>query len=303
MEGSTQLRDVYDRVAVNGVELACSQRGAGEPVVFVHGGLSDIDYMESIAARFADQFRAIAYSRRFAWPNPPLADSVQDPIATHVTDLAELLSSLAGAPAHVVGHSWGASVCLLLAATRPELVRTLTLIEPEVFAVFTGSPPSVGKILHLTVTRPRVAWIVIRAAAGAQPIRNAYRRGHDQEAVRLAINWINGFDAFSELSQADRTHVLANVAFSRAGALAGPVKLSAEDARRIDSPTLLVVGERSPKVMRLSVAELNGLIKRSEVCVIPNASHGMISQNPGALDAAIRSFMSAHAGVSPQSRS
>lgn len=299
MDEPTELRDVYDRLRVNGAELAYVDRGTGEPVVFVHGGLSDVNYLEPIAASFAEQFRAIAYSRRFAWPNPPLPDGAQDPIATHVTDLAGVLSGLAAAPAHVVGHSWGASVCLLLASKHPEVVRTLTLIEPEVFALFTGSPPSVGKILHLTVTRPRIAMTVIRAAADGQPIRNAYRRGEDQKAVRLAINWINGFDAFSELSPADRSHVLANVAYSRTGALAGPVKLSVEDARQVNSSTLLVVGERSPKFLHVFVAELKRLIKGAQVSVIPNASHGMISQNPRALEAAIRVFTSTNAGSGP----
>ncbi len=40
------VRDTYDRLSVGNTELAYVERGAGEPVVFVHGGLSDLTYLE-----------------------------------------------------------------------------------------------------------------------------------------------------------------------------------------------------------------------------------------------------------------
>lgn len=41
---------------------------------------------------------------------------------------------------HVVGHSYGGVVALLAAARRPELVRSLTVVEPPAFAVARGVP-------------------------------------------------------------------------------------------------------------------------------------------------------------------
>lgn len=43
-------------------------------------------------------------------------------------------------PAHVLGHSFGATVALRLAMERPDLVTRLTLIEPVFFAAAKGTP-------------------------------------------------------------------------------------------------------------------------------------------------------------------
>jgi pimeloyl-ACP methyl ester carboxylesterase len=47
----------------------------------------------------------------------------------YVLDLDELLPQLGDGPIHLVGHSMGGSVCVMYAASRPEKLRSLTLIE------------------------------------------------------------------------------------------------------------------------------------------------------------------------------
>jgi pimeloyl-ACP methyl ester carboxylesterase len=47
---------------------------------------------------------------------------------------------LFGEPVHVVGHSYGAIVAALAAARKPEMVRSLTLIEPPATRVAKGIP-------------------------------------------------------------------------------------------------------------------------------------------------------------------
>jgi hypothetical protein len=57
-------------VVRDGVELHYEERGQGIPVVFVHGSLSDGSYWHDQLAPFAEPgFRAIAYSRRYNFPN------------------------------------------------------------------------------------------------------------------------------------------------------------------------------------------------------------------------------------------
>ncbi len=45
----------------------------------------------------------------------------------HVDDLQTLLHSFGAVQAHLVGHSYGAFLCLLLAIKEPRFVRTLVL--------------------------------------------------------------------------------------------------------------------------------------------------------------------------------
>src|SRR5437773_90699 len=53
---------------------------------------------------------------------------------------AEELAPLLGDRAHLVGHSYGAVISLLMAARRPGLVRSLTVSEPPAFRLARGRP-------------------------------------------------------------------------------------------------------------------------------------------------------------------
>ena len=133
------------------------EKGDGEPVVFVHGSLLDIRYWQAEVDALAPHFRAIAYSRRFARPNEDIAPEADDQMLPHVEDLASFLRAIDAAPAHLVGNSWGAFICLLTAVRHPDLVRTLVLEEPPVLSLFVSTPPRPIELLRLLVTRPRTA--------------------------------------------------------------------------------------------------------------------------------------------------
>ncbi len=59
-------------VRVNGVDLESVDVGSGIPVVFSHGGHSDLRYWEPQRDAFAKRYRFVAYSQRFhgkgQWP-------------------------------------------------------------------------------------------------------------------------------------------------------------------------------------------------------------------------------------------
>ena len=54
---------------VNGVNLFYAEKGAGEPVVFVHGIPTDYRAWDSQLDSFSEHYRAMSYSRRYAYPN------------------------------------------------------------------------------------------------------------------------------------------------------------------------------------------------------------------------------------------
>jgi pimeloyl-ACP methyl ester carboxylesterase len=56
-----------------------------------------------------------------------------------VQECAEL-AALVTEPIHLVGQSYGGVLALLVAATRPELIRTLTVSESPAFAIVRGNP-------------------------------------------------------------------------------------------------------------------------------------------------------------------
>ena len=152
---------------VNGTTLAYREEGAGEPVVFVHGGLSDLRVWSNQLPSVGRSYRAITYSRRFARPNEDIEPGVDDPWQQHVEDLAAFLREIDAAPAHLVGTSQGAFIALLLAVQSPDLVRRLVLEEPPVLPLFAkNTPPRLAEMLRLFATRPRTGLALIRFVSG-----------------------------------------------------------------------------------------------------------------------------------------
>ena len=58
----------------------------------------------------------------------------RDPASDYHSQTTRAVLALIGSPRDVIGHSFGATVALRIALERPDLVRTLTLIEPVLFA-------------------------------------------------------------------------------------------------------------------------------------------------------------------------
>ena len=168
---------------VNGITLAYREQGEGEPVVFVHGTASDLRTWERQlpALRGADR-RAIAYSRRYARPNEDIEPGADDQMLPHVDDLIALLHAIDAAPAHLVGDSWGAFICLLTAIREPRG-------RPNADAGRAGRSSPSSSALHqrptelfrLLVRRPRTALAIVKFGAGTMsPAQKAFRRGDDE---------------------------------------------------------------------------------------------------------------------------
>jgi pimeloyl-ACP methyl ester carboxylesterase len=101
--------------------------GAGEPVLMLHGGISDSEMLvDPLEPALGERFRIVAFDRR---GHGRTADTDApfhfDDMATETIGAIEKL--IAG-PAHLVGWSDGGNVALLAALRRPDLVRSLVLI-------------------------------------------------------------------------------------------------------------------------------------------------------------------------------
>jgi pimeloyl-ACP methyl ester carboxylesterase len=115
------------RVAIDGAELETVVLGSGEPVALVPTALT-ADELLPLAERLRGRFRVVHYHRRGYAGSSPGAPSGS--VARDAADCARLLAALAVDSAHVVGVSYSATVALQLAVDHPDLVHTLTLVEP-----------------------------------------------------------------------------------------------------------------------------------------------------------------------------
>jgi pimeloyl-ACP methyl ester carboxylesterase len=120
-------------IDANGARLPYVEQGRGEPVVFVHGAISDYRTWDRQRAAMADKgFRAISYTQRWfgteSWSNAPIPGW----ITTHAADLAAFIRALDAGPAHLVAWSHGGHIALNVALRNPELVRSAFVFEPVV---------------------------------------------------------------------------------------------------------------------------------------------------------------------------
>ena len=114
--------------------IAVTSYGQGPEILLVHGGASarmTWSGLEPLAGRWTLRFA----HRRGYEPSPSPSDGRQD-FDTDATDLTPLL---AGRP-HLLAHSYGVLGALIAAARAPELVRSLTLIEPPLYYLCPADP-------------------------------------------------------------------------------------------------------------------------------------------------------------------
>ncbi len=279
--------------AVNGTSLAYCEQGEGQPVVFVHGTASDMRIWAPQLPVIGQSYRAIAYSRRFARPNDDIAPDADDQMMPHVEDLAAFLRQIGADPAHLVGSSWGAFICLLTAIRYPDLVRSLVLEEPPLLPLLTGAPPRLGRLLSLFATRPRTALAFLRFAAGAMvPAQKAFVRGEDEQAMELFLIGVLGKEAYEQLPEASRQMMRENLSSARAQLLgAGFPPLGDDQVRGMRAPTLLITGEHSPAFLLRLTDRLEELLPIVERIEIPDASHVVHEDNPTAVNEAILAFI------------
>src|SRR5436853_3322016 len=130
---------------VGGMKLAYVRAGIGEPVVFVHGIPTDYRAWNSQIEPFSSKYQVIAYSRRLAQPNQNSMDYEKSTIETNSADLVGLIEQLGISPVHLVGHSYGGFAAAYCASTNPQLIHTLTLIEPAVSTMLLKNRKSISQ--------------------------------------------------------------------------------------------------------------------------------------------------------------
>jgi pimeloyl-ACP methyl ester carboxylesterase len=105
-------------VNINGTLLEYVEYGQREPLVLIHGSASEYATWHNQQEEFARHYRVITYSRRYHGPNGRITEDADYSMLEHVDDLQELIQELGAVPAHLVGHSYGAFLCLLLAIKK-----------------------------------------------------------------------------------------------------------------------------------------------------------------------------------------
>lgn len=264
-------------VQVNGVNLEYVDEGTGVPVVFSHGGYSDLRYWEPQRVAFAVRYRFVAYSHRFhgsgAWPTE--GDYSAE---AHVADLLAIMRRLEAGPVHLVGFS--TRIALRATLHEPGLVRSLTIIEPNVPWLLEGHPEGEAVLAWWRDERERV---------------DAEAAGDIERAAKLWFELVNnrGPGAFDAQPEGLRWMWLDNFGTKRPTAPL-PEPLTCKKLGAITTPTLAIGAEYGMPYSRRIVDALAGCIPGCRLVVVPAVTHFMSYQEPTVFNGVVLDFLAQH---------
>ncbi|MGA8620556.1 MAG: alpha/beta hydrolase [Candidatus Sulfotelmatobacter sp.] len=269
----------------HGIALHYMEEGAGTPVIFVHGSLTDGGYWTDQLGPFAKHYRAIAYSRRYDYPNVNPARPGYSAVVD-AEDLAALIYTLHLGKVVVIGHSYGALAALFLAAKHPEIVRALVLAEPPAISLLAHLPSDkakAGKAMFEDIQR----WMVV-------PMQRAFRRGDRDAGIAAFIDYVfNDSHAWEKMPESAREDTLRDAHEWDVMMTTGTLfpNIEPRTIRRISAPVLLLSGAKSYRFLELITGELARLLPNREIIVLPDAGHQMWYQAPDVCRKDVEAFV------------
>lgn len=262
-------------VSVNGVQLYYEETGSGPPVLFSHGLLWSGRMFAAQVEALAPRYRCISYDHRGQGRSEvPPGDEMS--IEDCAEDAAALIEALDAGPCHFVGLSMGGFVALRLALRRPELVRSITLVEsaadPEPVENHRkyGLMNLVARLGGIRLLTGRVMPIMFGRTFLADPGRAALRERWTAELVsnrRTIYRAVNGV-------------------IRREG-------VDDEALGTITTPTLVLHGEEDVAVKMERAERTAAAIPGARLVRIPRAGHSSSVEEPEAVNAALLDFLGA----------
>jgi pimeloyl-ACP methyl ester carboxylesterase len=252
----------------SGQELSYLSWGAASPeAVFLHGGGQNAHTWDRLIFEFGLPALAIDLPGhgQSSWRDDHDYGAKQNAVA-----VAPVIDQLAPRAKIVVGMSLGGLTAIRLATIRPELVRSIVLVDVT---------PGTGLVFHRLSDRERGSVALVRgprsypsfarllaAAAEASPER-------PMRALRRGV--LHNAHPQSDGSWAWRYDVHRNGA-------AGDHQLWDELAR-LSIPITLVKGDISPYVSDPDLERFASLLPAARIAIVPGAGHSVQSHKPEVL--------------------
>lgn len=264
--------------------MAFIEASSGSPLVLVHGSLCDYRYWQPQFSTFAQQHRTIAISLSHYYPLQYATSGQEFSWWAHVDELAEFIHHLDCGPVHLLGHSRGGCVAFQLAARDPHLIKTLILADP-------GGPLQTGAVPPQAALPESVMQLREHSA-------NLIASGAVDQGLELFVDsvsmpgfWRKSSDAFKTMARDNANTLVLQ--------FADPLPAyNQHDAQAIPCPTLLIDGEKSPRMYQRNVESLAGWMPHTERATVRAASHGMNVANPGAFNRFVLDFTARYDNLS-----
>lgn len=249
------------------------ERGAGEPLLLIHGLGASIFTFRRNLDDLARSVRAIAVDLAgFGGSSRCVRDCSQE---AHARRLVEFMDALGIQRAHVLGHSMGGAVALRLAAGWPERVLRLVLVAP--------APPDMMRAGALATTLLRPLVPLFGLLYHSRSFRRLTLRSAFHDPARMMTDEV--LDGYWGPARV-RGHLEA-----LARLLADRRKDRPVDVRRVTAPTLILWGA-SDTWLRPALGErLTAQLPDARLVVLPQAGHLLPEERPEEFAAHVEAFL------------
>ncbi len=245
----------------------------GETIAFSHGLLWGTELFAPQIAALRGRYRCIAWDHRGQGKSG--ADH-RNTISMELVwqDAVRLIQTVVGGPVHFCGLSMGGFVAMRMAARRPDLVRSLLLLE-------TSADPepieNIGRYRLLTRVMKLVGPKLIKNKAA--PVMFGKTILADKARRKELAGFIDLMSRRSDIWRA------VNGVVDRAGIY--------DELARISAPALVVVGDEDVATPRPKAERIVGAVAGAKLVTIPRAGHSSPVEEPQLVTAAIEAFLAA----------
>ncbi|MBY8876983.1 alpha/beta fold hydrolase [Actinacidiphila acidipaludis] len=262
-----------------------------EPALCVHGLGGSSQNWTALMARLAGTVAGEALDLPGFGHSPPPDDGNYS-IAGHARAVVRLLESERRGPVHLFGNSMGGAVAVKVAAARPDLVRTLTLISPalpEIPPQLSAWPTGLASVpglpqLYMRATR---RWSIEQRTAallalcyGDPSIVDAQARADAAVEYQRRLDLPYFWDVM----------VRSTRGIVNAYTLGGQHALWRQ-AERVLAPTLLVYGGRDRLVSVRTARRASRAFRDSRLLMIPQSGHVAMMEHPELVARAFRDLL------------
>ncbi len=254
-------------VIANGIRLHYVERGLGdETVVFSHSYLLDWSHFEPQIGALAPRYRCLAFDHRGHGRSerPRRAFGMED----LYEDAVAFIEALGGAPVHFVGLSTGGFIGVRLGIRRPDLLRTLTLMDTSADAEPRWRRIQYEAVLRavgLVGTKPLSGYVM--SLFFSKSSRSDSSRAKDLRSQREVVV-ANDPDAAIDFGRA---------IFSRAGV--------EHQLDQITVPTLVLTGEEDQSQTPVRARRMAAGIRDAQCVIVPRAAHISTIDQPDVVNA------------------
>ncbi|MCH9673531.1 MAG: alpha/beta hydrolase [Gammaproteobacteria bacterium] len=245
-------------------------------MVCIHGGAAHAHWFDFVASAFTEQFRVLSLDLR-GHGDSEWAKESDYTYQRYAADVAEFVETLAIGPVALVGHSMGGMVSLVTAASYPEHIETLVVIDsmmqmtPERASTLRGIGEGKGR--SFDTREAFIAGFKIRpAGTSAEPHIVRHMAQHSCRADD-AGQWRNKFDR--------------NVYAKR-----HPID-GFDYWSRVRAPALLVAGGASDRITPQVLARVRASCPHVSLHTVPDAGHHVTLDNPAGYRAGVSEFFRA----------